>query len=423
MNEVFLQFLWQNALIRFHELTTIDGQAIVVIDRGVLNKNAGPDFLNARIKIGDTLWAGHIELHVKTSQWLQHQHQNDPKYQNVILHVVWEHDKAIAINNIPTTELLGKYDEDYWQHYQALMHQETTLLCHKQLSQVPEIIISKYKETMLFDRWEAKEEALNALMEAAQQDWRQKCYVLLAKAFGFKINQDAFEQLALRTPLAVLEKHKDNQQILEAILIGQSGLIPETHQDTYTQQLEKEYNFLRRKYDLKPIQAHLWNYAKLRPANFPLIRIAQFAHLLFAIQFDFEQLIIKEKSVLNYLKSLQITASSYFETHYKLSHTSLSASPKHLGSMGIQHLIINAIAPLRFWYSKLYNTNKVSAYDTALEVLTQIPAEINHKTKMWPLPIEHAFDSQSVVHLINNKCSKKACLQCGIGNFILKKLK
>lgn len=422
MTEAFLHYLWQQALIQLTDIKTTDGQNVIILDRGMLNQDAGPDFLNARIKLNNTIWAGHIEIHKKSSEWLAHKHQHDEKYNNVILHVVLEDDLAKNTLNLPTIEIQNRFDQKYWHAYQNLLNHPQTVLCSAHLQKVPSIIITQYKERILLERWQDKLEQLETIVPNISSDWKNMCYIMLAKAFGFKVNQDGMQALALHTPLSVLEKHKDNLSHLEAILIGQSGLIPTNFQDIYTKELEKNYHFFRRKYDLTPIKPIIWNYAKLRPNNFPLIRIAQFAHLLFQTQCNFELLITHQRPMLELLESLNIETSQYFQKHYKLSYPSLSTSSKKLGQMGLQHIIINAIVPLRYWYYQKYKKYNDHMYETTFNILTSLSKEINKKTKLWPLENNNAFDSQSIIQIINTRCEKRRCLDCSIGNYILKRL-
>lgn len=421
MNEYFLQYLWNHALIDFCHLNTTDGQPVSVINRGVLNVNAGPDFLNAKIRIGATIWVGHVEIHLKTSLWKVHGHHYDEKYKNVILHVVYEDDEQGALAAIPLVEIKNRFDADYWHQYQDLMLQPYDILCHKYLPKVPSIILEKLKEDMLLTRWNDKFTLLSAAWSNNAGDWKQLVYLTLGRTFGFKINQDGFDVLVRHTPLHILEKHKDNLFQLEAILMGQAQLIPQDFQDAYTQKLEKEYHFLRRKYGIVPMNRTHWNFSRLRPANFPTIRIAQFAHFLYQIQFDFEQLLKNYQDYEQFLKKMDIKTSSYFKDHYRLSDQSMQSKEKKLGLMGIRLLIINAIAPLKYWYDTTFKIQHENSYDDAFAVLMQLPAEVNATTKKWPLVMNNAFDTQSAIQLINEKCTKKQCLSCPVGNFILKK--
>lgn len=422
MNEHFLQYLWQNALVRFHELVTTDGQAVTIINRGMLNTDAGPDFLNAMVKIGTTTWAGHIEIHTKMSDWLAHKHNLDEKYKNVILHVVYTLDNSDATPHIPVVCIKDKFDDNLFSKYQEVFLRPCTLPCADHLHKIPSIIIEKYKETLLVSRWNDKHQHLLDDNKLPLNDWRQLSYFAFGKAFGFKINQEGMQRLLQYTPMNVLEKHKDQLFQLEAILMGQAQLIPTQFQDAYTQKLEKEYHFLRRKYNLSPINGSVWNFSRLRPANFPSIRIAQFAHFLYQTQMNFETLISNERNMLQVLEQLQIKTSTYFETHYRLSDQSTSKSAKHLGKMAMYHLIINAIAPLKYWYQLQYKPHSDNQLETAIQTLMQLPAEKNTLTKLWPLDMSTAFDSQSILQLINTKCISKECMQCSVGHYIMKKI-
>lgn len=421
MNEYFLQYLWNYALIYFHQLYTTDGQMVTVLDRGKHNRGAGPDFLNGRVKIDGTVWSGHIEIHTRSSLWRQHGHHRDEKYNNVILHVVYEDDWPDNQTCIPVVVIKDKFPEAYLDIYIDLMSQPYEVLCSDRLTQVPAIIIEKLKESAMAERWQEKFRLLTSGWEAGRQDWKQLAYLIFARAFGFKANQEAFDMLVQCTPLTVLEKQKDSLFRLEALLFGQAGLIPKDLQDDYTRKLEKEYHFLRRKYDLVPMNTGQWNFARLRPNNFPTIRIAQFAHFLYQIQFDFQSLLLPDRQIKDWLAALSVHTSSYFKEHYRLSDQSLHRSEKRLGTSGSYHLIINAIAPLRFWYETTFTPHKENVFEAAFDLLLKVPAEKNAVTRMWPAAIKSAFDSQAVLHLINHKCICKKCLECAVGNFILKK--
>lgn len=420
MNEHFLQYLWNHALIYFHKLYTIDGQMVTVFDRGKLNLGDGPDFLNARVKIGGTMWSGHIEIHMRSSLWRQHGHHRDEKYKNVVLHIVYEDDWNANNTRIPVVEIKNRFPQEYLDMYTGLMKQPYGVLCKDRLSQVPTLIVEKLKETTMAERWQEKFRSLTAGWTRNRQDWKHLAYLVFARAFGFKVNQEAFELLVQSLPFLILEKHKDNLFQMEALLFGQAGLIPVGFQDDYSAKLEKEYHFLRRKYSLVPMPAGQWHFFRLRPGNFPTIRIAQFAHFLYQIQFDFQSLLMPERQVKDLLSVLAIGTSPYFREHYRLSDQSLHRSEKKLGTAGMHHLIINAIAPLRFWYETTFTPHKEHVFEAAFDILMSLPWEKNATTRMWPLQMQNAFDSQSVIHLVNHKCAHKKCLTCPVGSFILK---
>jgi hypothetical protein len=422
MNEMFLQYLWLHSLIDFNNLYTREGLKVCIIKKGYWNKGAGPDFLDAQIKIGDTLWAGHIEIHLKTSLWLVHKHDYDDKYKNVILHVVLEDDAPELLLHIPHVILKNKFDHSlYIKYEQWWMAQPEAVICSAYLPNIPSIIINNTKERAMIERWETKYQKFIGKFETNQINWRSLCYEIILHAFGFKINQTGCERLAENLPLNILEKHKDNLFQLEALIFGQAHLIPNALQDNFTSKLEQEYHFLRRKYNLIPINGSIWNFSKLRPVNFPTIRLAQFAHFLYQLQFNFEFLLrVSADKLERSIKALNISTSAYFDTHYRLSSPTTNIKKKNIGDMSIQHLLINAIIPLRFWYHKIYGKTNEDGYENAISALYLIKPEINNITKLWPLKIENAFDSQSLIQIITSKCQHKKCLECSIGHYIFK---
>lgn len=420
MNEHLLQFIWKQALFQHHDLKNSEQEPITISKRGVWNTNAGPDFLDAQIKIGNTEWFGHVELHVLTSDWLAHKHSLDSKYNNVILHVVYEHNLKECPNQIPILELKSFINIELLKKYETLMQNLHPIICHNQIQNIPNIIIEKWKERLLFERFKKKFNTAKQLWKKGIEDWKQMMYYLLCVNFGFKVNQEGFTELFGSLPLRVLEKCSTNLFQLEALLFGQAGLIPTAFQDDYTQKLEAEYHYLRRKFNLVPINPIVWKFLRLRPPNFPTIRIAQLAQLFHKIEGDLGKLLYA-RTIDEITNQLDCSASPYFDTHYRLSVISKINSKKHLGLSSIQNILINTVAPINFYYGQL--NEKHEMVERALQLFREIPAEHNQITKEWSkigLKSKYAFDSQSLIQLYNNYCDSKRCLDCAIGAKILK---
>lgn len=281
MKESILHFIWQNRLFHAREMKTTDGEKVEVIDTGRLNTDAGPDFFNAKIRIGDTIWAGNVEIHTRASEWEKHGHQDNKAYQSVILHVVKRADKIIYRNDgekIPQLELI--YPSHIEENYEDLMRNQLKIPCQSKLTTIPDIFIRSWKYALLTERLSQKTDAINKMLHENQNHWDEAFYTALARSFGFGTNGQAFEMLARSLPMQVLAKHKSDPLQIEALLFGQAGLLEESGKDKYAETLLKEYNFLKAKYKLQPIDGSLWKLLRLRPDNFPHVRIAQFAALI-----------------------------------------------------------------------------------------------------------------------------------------------
>jgi len=414
MNESLLQFIWKQALFNSTSLVSTENETINIVKRGTHNTDAGPDFLDASVKIGNTEWFGAVELHVKTSEWIAHKHSTDPKYKNVILHVVYENDEDACPDSIPVLALKPYINISFLEKYQQLMQEHQPILCNKYINDVPGIIIEKWKERLIFERFEHKIRQSTQIWKHGIEDWKQLLYYLLCVNFGFKKNQDGFVAIFHSLPLSVLEKCSASLLQLEALMFGQAGLIPTDFQDDYTQQLEKEYHFLRRKFDLVPIQPIVWKFLRLRPPNFPTVRLAQFAQLFFKIKGDLTHL-LHTTDVAKAAEFLDCAASAYFDTHYRLSAVSKSNEKKHLGLASIHNILINSVAPIQYFYGQ--NFSKPQLEEGAVALLQEIPAEDNSIIKAWKaigIKCNNAYDSQALLHLFNHYCKEKKCLNCSL---------
>jgi hypothetical protein len=419
MQEKLLQFIWRYSLYNPTQLTTTNGEPVTVVHPGMYNTNAGPDFLEAKIRVGDTLLVGHTELHINSSDWVKHKHDNDAAYNNVVLHVVYKHDADAGPKNTAVLELAQHIPADVLKKYETLMQSKTDVPCASQLQKVRDITKESLLSRMLAERWEEKQTVWLDLLEKSAGDWRNVLYWRMAANFGFKVNAETFLALAQSIPHNVFAKGASLLQT-EAILFGQAGMLNYTFKDEYPNQLKEEYAFLKQKYKLNPLQAHQWKFLRLRPANFPTIRIAQFAALVHKSFHLFSQ-IVETHTVKEVLPLLEVTASPYWDNHYKFDEEADVISKKHLGKASVHNIIINTIAPIQFLYAQAHGTTKDQ--ERALQLLDTIPAEKNAITTMWQdyqWKPANAGHSQAMIQLYNNYCTKKRCLECSVGLALLK---
>lgn len=419
MKESILHYIWEQKLFVSSDFTTIDGRKLEIIDVGRINTDAGPDFFNAKIKIENTIWVGNVEIHKKASDWYKHHHQNNKAYDNVILHLVQISDTEIKRSDgqLIHQAILG-FDSKLELTYEAMMQSKKWVACADAIHSVPSIYISNWKNSLLAERYMQKTNHVAQILQTTNFHWEEAFYILLARSFGFGTNSQAFELLAKSIPLNVLAKHKNNLMQLEALLFGQSGLLTGIVDDSYALKLANEYRFLKLKYDLKPIDSSHWKMLRLRPDNFPHLRIAQFASIIHSSSKLFSK-IIDDVQLGSIKKLFAIAPSDYWKTHY-LFGVSSTLKIKHLGNASIQSIIINTIIPILFSYSERLGSEILK--EKALQVLDQIPAEKNSIVSAWrnlDMKIESAFDSQAFLHLKKNYCDEKKCLRCIIGHKIL----
>jgi hypothetical protein len=414
-----------------NDLQTTEGEHVDIVATGYRNTNSGPDFLEAKIQIGDKLWAGHVEIHVKSSDWNRHGHQTDKAYQNVILHVVYENDTKS--NDLPTLELKGRFDETLFANYQRFISSKNWIPCEKSIAQVPVFTRLSWLDRMAVERLESKAEAVIKILNANQFDWEDTLYKLLMRYFGLKVNNEAFETLANILPFKTLLKHADNLLQVEAMLMGCAGFLENDFTEDYPLLLKREFNVMKAKFNLLTMPAERWKFMRMRPSNFPTIRLAQMAQLIHKNGCLFSK--IREAKNAAEVKALfDVAASDYWETHYRFnqrlpnppdplkrgSHGSRKTS-KHLGDATANILIINAVVPLLFCYGKLHKDE--SMCETAMQFLEETEAEDNAIIRHFAqcgIKAENAMQSQALLHLYNMYCKRKRCLECRIGNVLLK---
>lgn len=416
MTEKLLQFIWQFQHFNKSQLQTTDGEELMLINPGQLNKNQGPDFLNARVKIGDTVLVGSIELHIKTTDWHKHQHDKDSNYKNVILHVVYKNDEANS--KLPVLELTNRISKITMDRFEVLMRKASYIACESSLSQVKEITWISWKERLLAERLSRKSQQISEFLQQNKHNWEESFWWLIARNFGGKVNGDAFQDVAQSIPLTILTKHKANIHHLEALLLGQAGILHGSLSDSYGQMLYKEYSFFSNKYKFQPVMkpVHL---LRMRPGNFPAIRLAQLAmlvhnssHLLLDI--------LETDNLDNVKCSLEVTANDFWHYRYRFDEPS-DYKPKRIGEDMINNILINSVIPVLFCYGSYH---RKEAYKTkALTWLEHIRAEKNSITNQFArLTVSNlsAFDSQALIELKNQYCNLKRCLECTIGNSLLR---
>lgn len=418
MTEKLLHFIWSLGYFNQNHLSATTGEAVKIIAAGSLNKNGGPDFLNAKVQVGAVTLAGSVELHLKTSDWQKHKHEEDANYKNVILHVVYQHDHELA-HAIPVLELQPHISSLLINRYDRLMQNSEVIACGNEIATVKPLTWLSWKERLVAERLTRKAETIFAYLQHTKAHWEEVFWWLLARNFGMKVNAEAFEAIARSIPLQALAKQKSSIHQMEAILFGQAGLLNHSFVEDYPKLLQREYHFLKTKYALQPTFVAI-HFLRMRPGNFPTVRLAQLAMLVHRSQHLFSKLL--EANTLKEIQVwLQVSANDYWHSHYRFDETS-DYKPKRLGSDMIKNIIINTIVPLLFAYGLYHRQEKFKT--KALQWLEEMKAESNAITNLFQqlsIGNESAFDSQSLIQLKNEYCNPKRCLDCAIGNALLKK--
>lgn len=421
MTEKFLHYLWKMKLLKMDELHSSSGERIQIIKSGEHNHDAGPDFLNARIRIGNTEWAGNVEIHVKASEWNQHRHHSDSGYNNVILHVVYENDAVVFHEDgttVPSLELKHLFEPQTYETYQSLMQSAAWVPCASQISRVNDITITQWLHRLMTERLEQKVGPIILSLEENHHNWEETFYQSIAAAFGAKVNAEPFRMLARALPLKILAKHKSSLFQLETLLFGSAGFLDEKFSDEYPIRLRKEFDFLRMRHQLKPMKKHVWKFLRLRPSNFPTIRLAQFAQLVFTSTHLLSK-IIETKDLKIVIQFFESDTSEYWLDHYRFDKPSASRK-KQLGKDAVELILINTVVPFLFVYGKLHDDEALIS--RSLKLLEQVPAEKNSIITQWRktgLAASSAFDSQALLQLKNSYCRNFRCLDCAIGHKIL----
>ena len=422
--ENLLHFVWKYRLYRVTSLLTVSGKTLRVLDTGYQNQHAGPDFLAARLLIGETEWAGSIEIHVQASEWNAHHHYRDQGYNNVILHVVYDDDQIVCREDgtYPETIVLKSLIPHYvLSKYRELMSGVCWIPCERLIHHIPPFHRTQWLERLLIERFEHKVAAIYALLDQQRGSWEETCYLWAARSFGFKINAQAFEQLARSLPQAILARHRHRPLTVEALFFGQAGLLEgPQYMDPYPRKLQEEYRHLRQLHALTPMPASSWRFLRTRPSNFPTIRIAQFAALYLRTTHLFSTLIDTED--VDQLKTLfeKLPVQPYWRTHYRFDVLA-DTHAGQLGTQSIDNLLINMISGILFAYGK-YIGKELYIY-RASAFLEHVKAEKNSVIARFAalgVPARQAADSQALLQMKSFYCDKKRCVSCGIGLQLIK---
>ncbi|KIA87555.1 DUF2851 family protein [Flavobacterium sp. AED] len=422
MKEDFLHYLWKFKKFDTLNLKTFNNEGVTIINVGQYLELAGPDFFNAQITIGDQKWAGNVEIHLKSSDWYVHHHEKDSGYENVILHVVWEHDTEIFRNNnteIPVLELKKYVEKETVENYQSLMAPKSWIFCEKQLKEIDEFAFKNWQERLFFERLERKSKPIFDLLEQTNQDWEAVLFSLLAKNFGLNTNGEIFLKIAQSIPFSIIRKESFEVENLEALIFGASGLLDLEKEDNYFKDLKFRYFYLLHKYQIEKVCIEPVQFFKHRPDNFPTIRLSQLANL-----YHSQQNLFSKISTLNSLKDIygvfQVSASEYWLNHYQFD----KESPKKKRSLSksfIDLIVINTIIPLQFAFAK--SQGKEISEDL-IGLLNEVAPEKNavmEKFSSFGIQPKSAFETQSLLQLKNEYCNKSKCLECVVGMELLKR--
>ena len=419
--EQLLHYVWKHKIFPLAPLQTAEGLPIEVIDPGLPNANSGPDFFNAKIRIGGTLWVGNVEIHVRSSDWLRHGHNLDPAYDSVILHVTSDIDCTLARTNgepIPQIEL--HCPDSLRKNYDELMRTEHYPPCYKLISKLPKLSLHSWLNALQAERFRAKSSQIIDICRKVNNDWERALFISLSRSFGFGVNSDAFERWAKTVPLKAVGKHRDSLLQIEAIFFGKAGLVKAECSDDYSLRLAKEYDYLSLKLSIPSPQKCGWRFLRLRPTNFPHIRIAQLASLCHNTEGIFSK-VLEAASLEDCRRLFTVSASDYWTTHYSFGKQS-APRPKQLSRQSVDSIIINTVVPVLYAYSAHKLDQRLSV--RAESLLEAMPPENNLITRIWKqcgLEAEHAGDSQALIELKKNYCDTHKCLFCRIGYEYLKK--
>ena len=421
MKEDFLHYLWKFKKFDVLNLKTCNGEEITIINIGQYLELAGPDFFNAQIVIGNQKWAGNIEIHLKSSDWYVHQHERDEAYENVILHVVWEHDTEIFRSNnteIPVLELKNYVDTATIANYQSLISTKSWIFCEKQLISIPQFILSNWQERLFFERLERKSNPIFESLKLTNNDWETVLFCLLAKNFGLNTNGEIFLKIAKSIPFSVIRKESFEVENLEALLFGNAGLLDVEKEDNYFKDLKFRYFYLLHKYQIEKKIVEPVQFFKHRPDNFPTIRLSQLANLYFYRQNLFSK-IITSTSVKAVYEIFEISVSNYWQNHYQFDKES-PKKKKPLSKSFIDLIVINTIIPLQFAFAK---SQGMEISEDLIQLLSEVAPEKNailDKFSSFGIKSKNAFETQSLLQLKNEYCNKSRCLECAIGIELMK---
>ncbi|WP_369047565.1 DUF2851 family protein [Tenacibaculum sp. UWU-22] len=423
MKEAFLHYIWQYKLFSTTTIKTIDNREIRVLNAGSYNRNSGPDFLNAKLKIEEQIWCGNIEIHVNTSDWYLHQHEKDVNYDAVILHVVWQHDAVVFMKNnkpLPTLVLKDWVDKNILKNYKKLFskQQQQWISCEHQIKTIDSFLIENWLERLFFERLQNKATVIEELLIKSKGNYEAVLFKLLAKNFGLKVNAEAFLAMAESFDFSVLQKIQYNKQYISALLFGQAGFLEKDNEEDYYRTLKELYAFLKHKYQLKPIKNQLFQFFRMRPANFPTIRIAQLA-ALYSQHKSLFSMLLACNTINDFYAIFSVEVDFFWKTHYTFETVSKKYQ-KRITKLFVDLLLINTILPLKFQYLKERGALQEEVF---LSLIKQITAEKNSIISRFSalnITANNALESQALLELKNKYCKPKRCLECAVGVALLK---
>ncbi|MCA6361876.1 MAG: DUF2851 family protein [Bacteroidetes bacterium] len=424
MTEDFLHYIWKTRQYNPSHLITSQGELVQVIDPGTHNKDSGPDFFNARLKIGTHYWAGNVEIHIRTSDWLRHGHQFDAAYNNVVLHVVYDDDSSapgirqLMPAHTPTLALKGRLENDLFARYEYFLASHKWIPCASELGQVPAIITTGWLARLMAERLEIKVSTIKQELEQTGMDWELAFYRMLLRSFGTRVNAEPFSWLARSLPWHLLARKQDQPEVLEALLLGQAGLLPEFPPDDYCRTLSQTYQSFCVLHKLQPQPGHNWKHLRMRPANFPAVRLAQLAAIMHKTPRLFQKLLVCDTPQ-EALALFNVQAGEYWRTHF-IPGLVAAPSNKKPGTQMQLLILINVVIPFMFTRGTLLDEPRLK--EKAMNWFEALQPEQNNLIGQWKkqgLCATNATESQALIHLHKNYCSHKMCLNCTIGRYLL----
>lgn len=411
MKEDFIYYLWENRLLSLN-LRTTDDEELTIISVGTRNHDSGADYNNARIKIGGTLWAGQVEIHVRASDWFRHRHQYDDNYNNVILHVVYENDTDML--KLPTLEIKDKFDISLFDNYISFVNSKNWIPCGELIGGIQRVTIVSWLDRMLVEHLEYECKDLNVRLMANNNDWEQTFYQRLMRYFGLKVNNDSFEYLSRILPLNLLLKHRDNEIYVESMMFGSAGFLLNEFSEEYPSLLKREFNMLRSKFGLRIMPYSNWKFLRLRPSNFPTIRIAQIAKIVVKNGSMFSKIRDSER-LEDIMELFDVETNTYWDNHFQFDKLSNIEMKKALGKTAVDSLVINAVAPMLFYYGHYHCAENYK--EKAMNYLEQTAPENNILIRQFAnsgIKLENAFQTQGALFMYKHYCRRRRCLECRI---------
>lgn len=421
MTEEFLHYIWKYALFDRATLKTTEGKLIEIVHSGLHNSDAGPDFFNAQLRIGDTLWVGNVEVHIKSSDWYKHKHENDAAYKNVILHVVWENNKDISLPGgftLPTLELKDIITPGVYKKYEEFKTSSKRIPCENEIHKINQLTLYSWLDRLVAERLERKTNHISSNLEKSINDWEETFYRLVLRTLGNPLNSEPFERLAGGLPFKTISKHRADILQTEALLLGQAGFLEGIFEDEYMLRLQQEYQYLKHKLNLTPISKSEWKFMRIRPPQFPTIRLAQFAAVVHKQEHLFREA-MEAETIYDIIKLFSVKPSEYWLTHFQPNKFSTRKAGA-IGKSTIEILAINAVIPTMFLYGR--NTGKEEIAEKALDLLHSLKPENNSLVKKWSsigITPSDAYESQALLQLRKEYCDLRKCVNCAIGHQLM----